>query len=127
VGDQPRRVRLVIKLIAMLKRKPGMTEEEFHAHWRDVHGPLVMSTKSGQHALRYEQNHRVAGDLRHVGLADGYDGVTVQWYDSVESFRASQQEPDFALIAEDMAKFLDLDALVWLLTEEPEIVADTLR
>ena len=85
-----------------------------------------MSTKSGQHALRYEQNHRVSGDLSRVGLSDDYDGVTIQWYASIDDFAASQQEDDFAIIADDLGKFLDLDKLVWILSEDAEVVADTL-
>ena len=31
----------MIKLVSMLKRKEGLTPEEFHRHWREVHGPLI--------------------------------------------------------------------------------------
>jgi uncharacterized protein (TIGR02118 family) len=113
----------VIKLICFLKRKPGMSEEDFHTHWREVHGPLVKSTKSGQYAVAYEQNHRASGLAAEFPAAD-FDGVTIQWYESVETFMASTQEPDYAQIADDMTKFLDVDKLTFILTDEAEIVWD---
>lgn len=113
----------VIKLICFLKRKPGLSEDEFHTHWREVHGPLVKSTKSGQYAVAYEQNHRTDGPLAQMGAAD-FDGVTVQWYRSVDDFIASTREADYAAIADDMTNFLDTDKLTWILTEEAEVVWD---
>jgi uncharacterized protein (TIGR02118 family) len=109
----------VIKLICFVRRKPGMSGDEFHRYWRDVHGPLVARTKSGQHALRYEQNHAVGDD-------DGYDGVTVQWYQSVDDFYASIREDDYAEIAADIEKFLDTSRLQFVLTEEPDVIVDRL-
>ena len=113
----------MIKLIAMLKRKSELTAEEFHRHWREVHGPLIRNTKSGSYVVRYEQNHRPLSDYGHPMVSD-YDGVTVQWYRSMEEFRASIAEPDFAMIQADFEKFIDTASLVWLLTEEEEVVID---
>jgi uncharacterized protein (TIGR02118 family) len=116
----------VIKLIAVLRRKPGMTPTEFHDSWRDHHGPLVASTKSGRHALKYEQNHRADAIPDWLGTTDA-DGVTIQWFESIDDFVASIQEDDYAALAADMEKFLDTSSLVWLLTEDGEIVWDSLR
>ena len=116
----------MIKLIAVLKRKPGMTPAEFQAYWKGTHGPLVASTKSGQHALRYEQNAVAPGLPEGFGAGD-YDGVTIQWFESVEDFVASAQEDDYAALAEDMTHFLDVDNLVWLLTDDGHIVWDSLN
>ena len=113
----------MIKLISMLKRKPGLSPEEFHRHWREVHGPLIRSTKSGSYVVRYEQNHRPLADYGNPIVSD-YDGVTVQWYRSMEEFRASIAEPDFAEIQADVERFIDMSAMVWLLTEEEEVVID---
>ena len=108
----------MVKLICFVRRKPGMGAEEFHRYWREVHGPLVASTKSGGHALRYEQNHRV----REHWDQQGYDGVTEQWFRSVDDFFASLQEDDYHLIEEDIAKFIDVDSLEWMIAEEPEVI-----
>jgi uncharacterized protein (TIGR02118 family) len=112
----------VVKLICFVRRRPGMSPEEFHAYWRERHGPLVASTKSGGHCLRYEQNHRAAAD--YARDEDGFDGVTEQWFGSLEDFYDSIREPDFAEIEADMPKFLDTDRLAFVLTEEPEVVID---
>ena len=40
----------------------GLTPAEFHAHWRDVHGPLIAASTSGRHVLRYEQHPRPLDD-----------------------------------------------------------------
>ena len=107
----------MVKLICFVRRRPGMEAEEFHRYWREVHGPLVASTKSGGHALRYEQNHRVRAHWDQ----QGYDGVTEQWFRSVDDFFASLQEDDYHLIEEDIAKFIDVDSLEWMIAEEPEV------
>jgi uncharacterized protein (TIGR02118 family) len=112
----------VIKLICFVRRKPGMTADEFHRYWREEHGPLVARTKMGSHVLRYEQNHVVR--LNDDG--DGYDGVTVQWFESVEAFYASVAEPDYAEVAADMDKFLDTSRIEFVLTEEPDVIVDLL-
>ncbi|MHB8669869.1 MAG: EthD domain-containing protein [Acidimicrobiales bacterium] len=112
----------MIKLICLVKRKPGMSPEEFHRYWRNEHGPLVASTRSGRHALRYEQNHRALEDYERD--PEGYDGATEQWFSSVEDFHDSLREDDYGLIAQDVERFLDTTQLVFLLTEEAEVVFD---
>jgi uncharacterized protein (TIGR02118 family) len=110
----------MVKLICFVKRKPGMEVEEFHRYWREVHGPLIASTKSGKHVLRYEQNHRV----REHWDESGYDGVTQQWFASTKAFFASLQEDDYKLIEADVARFIDVDSLEWIITEEAEVFID---
>ena len=108
----------MVKLICFVRRKPGMDAEEFHRYWREQHGPLVAATKSGGHALRYEQNHRV----REHWDQSGYDGVTEQWFRSVDDFFASLQEDDYGLIEADIAKFIDVDSLEWMINDEAEVI-----
>ena len=110
----------VIKLICVVKRKPGMSPEEFHRYWREVHGPLIASTRSGSHVVRYEQNPRPLSS--YASDPGGYDGVTIQWFESEASFRASLAEDDYRLIDEDLPKFLDVPSLVFLLTEGEHVV-----
>lgn len=112
----------MIKMICLLRRKEGMTPEEFHRYWREQHGPLVMSTKSAGWVRRYEQNHRPLSDYRDDDDRRGWDGVTVQWFDSMDDFHASLREEDYALIDADTRRFLDLDALQLIFTEEAEEV-----
>ena len=113
----------MIRLTAVLKRKPGMSPEAFHAHWRDVHGPLVASTTLGRTVTRYEQHHRPLDDYR--GEADdGWDGVAVQLFESREDFYAAIQADDAATVTADEENFLDRRSIVWLLTEEPIVVID---
>lgn len=112
----------MVKLICFVRRKPGMGIEEFHKYWREVHGPLVASTRSGSYVLRYEQNHRALADYQRD--PDGFDGVAVQWFESIDAFRASLAEPDYARIAQDLPNFIDLDRIVFVVTEEPDVVID---
>ncbi len=115
----------MIKLFAVVRRKPGMSPEEFHEHWREVHAPLVAASRSGSHVLRYERHPRPLDDYDRPFASD-VDGVTVQWFASGAEFDASVAEPDYADIAADVDTFIDTDNLTWVLTEEPEVVIDRL-
>ena len=85
----------MVKLTCLLKRKPGLTPEEFHAYWKERHGPLMAASQSGSHVLRYEQNPKPLSAYSGEG-DDGYDGVTVQWFESMAEYQASVQAPDMA-------------------------------
>lgn len=106
----------------MLWRRPGMSEAAFQAYWRDHHGPLVRATRSGAHVLRYVQHHRAvdAGTGRYVGTVGDADGVAEQWFASHDEYAASLAEDDFALIAADLPRFLDVSRLVFVLTDEAD-------
>jgi hypothetical protein len=114
----------MIKLVAMLKRKPGTTHEEFLDHWLNRHAPLIAGTPEiARHIVRYEQ-------LPVTSAADwmasaGVDGVTVQWMTGPEAFEAFISEPKYAeLIEPDEARFLDRDSLVWMISDEPIVAID---
>ena len=113
----------MVKLTCVLRRKAGMSPEDFHRYWREQHAPLVLSTAHGSHVLRYEQHHRPLDDYG-AGDDGGYDGVTEQWFSSMEDYRASLAEADFALVWEDLGRFLDTDRLAFVVTEEPVVVLE---
>jgi uncharacterized protein (TIGR02118 family) len=111
----------MIKLTCLVRRKEGMSPEEFHAYWRDQHGPLVASTRSGSHVIRYEQHHRPLDEYGEVD--DGtYDGVTEQWFASMDEYKAHIAEKDFAEVWADLPRFLDVERLAFVLTEEPVVI-----
>jgi uncharacterized protein (TIGR02118 family) len=111
----------MVKLTCLVRRRPGMSPEEFHTYWRDHHGPLVASTASGSHVIRYVQHHRSLGDYSREDDS-GYDGVTEQWFASMDEYRAHIAEPDFAKVWADVESFLDVDRLFFVLTEEPVVI-----
>jgi uncharacterized protein (TIGR02118 family) len=113
----------VIKLICMVKRRPGMTINEFHEHWRTVHSPLNCDTPSiAKYFVRYERNHRNRHDYGREGASE-FDGTAVEWYPSVQAFYDMIGEPAYReLIAPDEEKFLDRENLAWLLTEKEETI-----
>jgi hypothetical protein len=105
----------------MLARKVGLTPAEFHDHWTTVHGPLIAQSQSGTHVLRYEQHPRPLDD--YSGDDDrGFDGVTVQWFADMDSYRAHMAESDFGSIWNDIETFLDTERLHFVLTEHPRVV-----
>lgn len=112
----------MIQLITMLKRKPGTTHDEFLQHWLGVHGPLLRRLSCAQYIRRYEQHPTVWPPAGSKQPDPAYDGVTIQWFDSAESFFDHLKEPDQGEMFEDIARFLDTDQLHWTICEEPTVV-----
>jgi uncharacterized protein (TIGR02118 family) len=111
----------MVKLTCLVRRRPGMSPEEFHTYWREHHAPLVASTTSGSHVVRYVQHHRSLDDYSGPDDA-GFDGVTEQWFTSMDEYRAHIAEPDFQTVWADVESFLDVDRLFFVLTEDPVVV-----
>jgi uncharacterized protein (TIGR02118 family) len=111
----------MVKLMCFVRRRAGMSAEEFHEHWRDRHGPLVRDNAAvRRYVRRYEQNHRVGRDYERPAAPD-FDGVAVQWFDSFRDFVAMIGDPDFQAVIDDEASFLDRSGTVFVMTD-PEIV-----
>jgi uncharacterized protein (TIGR02118 family) len=113
----------MVKLTCLVRRRAGMSPAEFHEYWRNHHGPLVVSTKSGSHVIRYVQHHRSLDDYS-GGSDQGYDGVTEQWFASMAEYNAHMSESDFSTVWKDVESFLDVDRLEFVVTEEPVVILD---
>jgi hypothetical protein len=109
----------MIRLTVFVRRKAGMDTDAFHARWRQ-HGHAIASRPDvARYVRRYEQHHRSASDK---GIGTDHDGVAMQWFDTVDDFVALLRDPVYTdWMKHDEEEFLDRDALVYLLTDEPEV------
>ena len=93
----------MIKRIGFVARDPRLSIEEFHAHWNGPHAELVTaSPAAAEHLIRYEQHRRTARDYERAECP--YDGVAIQWYDSLEGFRSMRNDPRHADVLADSAE-----------------------
>lgn len=111
----------MIKRIAFVARHPSLTADEFHDRWRGPHAELVTaSPAAAEHLVRYEQNRRTARDYERPECP--YDGVSVQWYDSLAGFTAMRADPRHAAVIADSADLFG-EVLEILTETEMEVIA----
>ncbi|HPU38561.1 MAG TPA: EthD domain-containing protein [Microthrixaceae bacterium] len=114
----------MVKLFALIRRREGMTFDDFVDHWRNSHGPLIRDTPElARHIVRYEQHPRHRGDA--LSGSEGVDGVAVQWFNSIDDFVGFISEPAYAeLIAPDERRFIDTASIEFVITDAPNVVID---
>jgi uncharacterized protein (TIGR02118 family) len=105
----------MIKVIVLVKRKEGISREEFYKYWKEVHGPFV--AKHIPYLKKYVQNHFV--DI--PGNEYEGDGIIETWYDDIESFQKSMafnSAPEAKKLGEDWAKIADMSPpRMWVVEE----------
>lgn len=112
----------MIKFTILLRRRPGLTHDEFVRYHRDVHAAVFMSMSVVQrHVRRYVQQHTLETTLQ--GLrATSIDGVTELWFDDVESIGVVFTDESYlATIRPDEARFLDLNACEFIVSDEHNV------
>ncbi len=111
----------MLKVYALINRKPGWTAESFHAHWIHPHGTL---TKALPQVLHYVQNHAIEGprSLPGVALLD-VDGIPAIWVDDLSALQAMETAPGRNELRADADILLDRSRLRWLTTEETVLKA----
>jgi uncharacterized protein (TIGR02118 family) len=122
----------MIKLVFTLRRREGMTREEFQRYWREEHAPLVERHADTLRIRRYVQTHAHETDVDGVlstsrGSEPGFfDGVAELWWDSLEDLLAAySNEAGQAAGAEllaDEQRFIDLPRSPLWLGEENVVV-----
>ncbi len=115
----------MIKLVFTIRRREGMTREEFQRYWRNEHAGLVERHAEVLGIRRYVQTHARDTDADEAlagarGSAAGlYDGVAELWWDSIEDLLAASSSEEGQVAAgallEDERRFIDLpNSPIWL-------------
>jgi uncharacterized protein (TIGR02118 family) len=106
-----------IKIVFCLRRKDGISREEFQRYWLEKHAPLVKSHAAAIGMRRYVQSHTLETPLNAAvadsrGAPEPYDGVMEGWWDSEEALVTTLSSPAAQAagreLLEDEARFIDL-------------------
>jgi uncharacterized protein (TIGR02118 family) len=102
----------MIKFVAVLYRKPGMSVEDFRHHYESSHAPLIKRLM-GDDLLGYIRNYAQAGTPFDVGEAQpAFDCITEFHFADQAAFDravAAVEHPDNApSVRADEARFLDV-------------------
>jgi len=100
-----------LRLTAALRRAPGVTREQFAAHWRDSHGPAALADPDVWGFTSYTQLHTPAGaddnPLRAARQAPpAFDGVSEIWLQAPTADAERTAAVRAALLA-DEPNFMD--------------------
>ena len=102
----------MLKMIAVLKRKSGMSFEEFRTYYETRHVPLV-KTLMGDNLTAYIRNYVNQGSPFPVGTVVDFDCISEFHYRDEVAFEAAVaaiQHPDNAeRVRADERNFLDID------------------
>jgi uncharacterized protein (TIGR02118 family) len=109
-----------IKLFGLGVRRPGLSPEDFHDHWRHPHGTWarMMTTLRG-----YVQSHQIHSELLSADQSR-YEMIAEMWVDNLKDLREFRQEPILVKhLVPDEENFLDLANSVFFATEEEVVIA----
>jgi len=123
-GPPETRESVGVKLITLLKRKPGMALDDFRAYSLETHAPLVVQLPG---LRRYLVGH-VRDSFYAVGEAR-FDAVTQMWFDDTQALgnalaspvMAKAVRPDESRFAEPKYTFSMVVQEHWIIGPEPRI------
>ena len=109
------------KMIITIKRREGMSHDEFVRYQRDVHRPLLMAIPE---ARRYIRRFVVSYPIPAPDYSGpDYDSVVEAWFDSLEDMNALYFSDNFlSTVDPDHANFMDLSAYGRVVTEEEVVL-----
>jgi uncharacterized protein (TIGR02118 family) len=105
----------VIKIMLLLKKREDLSSESFRRHWRETHAPLLAQLPGLE---RLVFNYTLPGP---DGTPPEYDGISENWFTSVEAMQGAFASPAGQAVAADSPNFLDLGALRMLVVDEDPI------
>lgn len=109
----------MIKLMIAVKRKPGLTPEQFREHLSTVHAPLVRScAATSRYVRKYVQSYTLP-----MSKDSSFDGAAELWFDSIADMERFFADAEYlATVRPDESRFADLERTVFFVTEERQIV-----
>lgn len=130
----------MIRMVHMLRRAQGLSQEKFARTWRDRHGPLVASVQTDLDIVRHLQIHPdPAGEgidtkaaAARGGMRPSFDGIAEYWWKSEEALRLALAnaagKSAAARLVESERKFVDLTSSpLWFAIEYPQVATTLYR
>lgn len=109
----------MIKGFALIPKKAGISVEQFHKHWEEVHAPLAKQIKA---LRRYVQSHRISPPVPGFDQVP-YEGIAEIWFDDLATVNGLGDNPDYINGAlPDEPNFLDQSKLRFLATREEVVI-----
>jgi len=105
----------MVKEMLLIRRKPGMSREDFIKHYEEVHAPLIL--RMCPYVKKYARNYVQSGVMGEAG----FDCITEVWYEDMAGFQALGQlytAEEGKPIRESEASFLDESSMVVVLVDE---------
>ena len=118
----------MVKMIAMIRRKKGLTIEEFSRYWYEQHVPLVLQVvpepvKSGWRGYIHNYAVRLPG-----GGEPPFDGIAESYFDDLPSFWKWSNwyfSDDAKTIRDDEKNFIGRSKMVVVVTEEKTVFSQS--
>jgi len=95
----------MIKVLALLTRRPEFTHEQFVKHWLEIHAPLAHAVPG---VRRYVQSH-IVGTRRRADVPETdveVDGIAELWYDDAAALARAAATPEMKRLTDDGALFI---------------------
>lgn len=114
----------MVKVIALLTRKPDVAHRDFIEHYERVHVPLIL--RSFPQIVGYRRNFvDLSGVLRAPGVADpAFDVITEMWFEdrrTYDEMLAAYADPAIGgPVTEDANQFLDMSKTIQFVVDERE-------
>ncbi|HEY6394593.1 MAG TPA: EthD domain-containing protein [Candidatus Binataceae bacterium] len=103
----------MVKAIYFIKRKPGMSLENFRHYWLNNHAEVVRKVAE---IRKYVQSHTL--DSGYSTHEPAYDGIAELWYDNTDVMRQIVNTPESRAAGEDDANFIDMTKFGFILVDE---------
>jgi uncharacterized protein (TIGR02118 family) len=104
----------VVKLIALLKRKPGLSREAFAKRWLEEHTRLSSRLPG---LIEYRIN--IATDRQQESGEPEYDGTAEMWWESIDAMEAAFDSELGQRAGKDADEFASVRVHIY--TEEHEV------
>jgi len=107
----------LVKGVYQLKRRDGMSLDEFRQYWLNIHGSLGSKLPG---LRRYVQSHLI--DEAYAYARPHFDGVAQLWFEDTDAIRAAFASPQGRALADDGPKFTDMNALRMFVAQEQIVI-----
>lgn len=86
----------MVKVVYTASKKAGLSPDEFHQHWFEVHGQLGAQVPG---LRRYVQNHGIPEAYPFRAMT--HDGFSELWFDDVDAWQRARSSAEWARLGED--------------------------
>ena len=95
-----KRVRYPLVRLGILRKKEGMTDQQFRDHWLNKHAALCLKLpKMRRYSVNFVDRERFP--------KFGYDGFSELWFDSAADCEAAFASPEGAAVLADLRNYVE--------------------